>query len=202
MPKLLLFVPKTHPILREVMPKVTDFKDQELHETIADMCHSILPEQLKEAKGAHESAAGMAANQWGIKKRIFVYTPNGSGEDKAEVMINPEYFPYLRPNETEPEMVAAFEGCFSIPLTTTIVNRYESILARYYTPKGKKIEKLMQGWEARVFQHETDHLNGKLCDGKLDNFAGPEALKRFVFKDEQEMEEFWKQRAEDKPIEE
>lgn len=191
MPKLLLFVEKTHPILRETMPEVQDFKDPALHETIEDMCYSILPAQLKEANGAHEGAAGMAANQWGIKKRVFLFTPDGSEMGNPEVMINPSYMPYLRPGETHPEMTAAYEGCFSIPLTTGVVNRYEAILATYYTPKGKKVERVMQGWEARVFQHETDHLNGKLYDGSLDGFTGPECLERVVFKDKEEMENYW-----------
>lgn len=192
MPKLLLFVEKAHPILREIMPKVQDFKDPELQETIADMCYSILPPQLIAAKGAHEGAAGMAANQWGIKKRVFIFTPDGSEEGKKmEVMINPSYLPYLRANEKEPKMVPAFEGCFSVPLTTGVVNRYDAIMATYYTPQGKKIERIMEGWEARVFQHETDHLDGKLFDGKLDNHAGPDCLERVVFKDREEMDKFW-----------
>ena len=61
---------------------------------------------------------------------------------KLEIMINPDYVPYLRPNETEPKLVAAFEGCFSIPLTTGIVNRYEAIMATYYNTEGKKIDAL------------------------------------------------------------
>ena len=192
MPKLLTFVEKQHPILREVMPEVQDFKDAELHQTIEDMCYSIAPEQIKEAKGAFESAAGMAANQWGIKKRIFIFTPEGSAKEKhLEVMLNPSYIPYLEANQNEPKMVAAYEGCFSIPLTTGLVNRYEAIIATYYTPQGKKMERVMIGWEARVFQHETDHLDGKLYDGKLDHFNGPECLKRFEFKDAEEMENFW-----------
>jgi len=192
MPTLLLFVPKSDPILREVMPAVCDFKDPMLHSLIEDMCYSILPEQLKAAHGAHENAAGMAANQWGIKRRVFIFTPDGSGADKKlEVMLNPSYIPHLRPGEKTPKLVAAFEGCFSIPLTTGIVNRYEAILATYYDRKGKKIERIMEGWEARVFQHETDHLNGKLYDGRLDNHAGPECLERIVFNDEAEMENFW-----------
>lgn len=192
MPKLLTFVEKTHPILREIMPEVRDFKDPSLHELIANMCYSILPEQLSAAKAAHKSAAGMAANQWGIKQRIFIFTPDGSEADKKrEVMINPSYLPYLRPNETEPEWSAAYEGCFSVPLTTGIVNRYEAIKATYYNPAGEKIERVMEGWEARVFQHETDHLNGKLFDGKLDNYAGPDCLDRIIFKDEEEMESYW-----------
>ena len=195
MPKLLFFVEKSNPVLREIMPKVDDFKDPALHETIADMCYSILPSQLISANGAHDSAAGMAANQWGIRKRVFIFTPDGSGENKRmEVMINPSYIPHLRVNEKEPALVAAYEGCFSVPLTTGVVNRYESILATYYTPQGKKIECVLEGWEARVFQHETDHLNGKLFDGRLDNHNGPECVERIIFKDKEEMNQFWKRK--------
>lgn len=192
MPKLLYTVEKTDPILRQIMPEVVDFKDPELHKTIEDMCYSILPQQLKESNSAYGSAAGMAANQWGIRKRIFIFTPEGSDEGKRlEVMINPSYIPYLRPGETEPMLNAAFEGCFSVPLTTGMVNRYETIMATYYSPEGKKIECIMEGWEARVFQHETDHLDGKLFDGRSDNYPGPECLERIVFKDAQEMKDFW-----------
>lgn len=192
MPKLLTFVAKNNTILREVMPDVLDFEDAELHQTIEDMCYSIAPEQIKKANGAFESAAGMAANQWGIKKRIFIFTPEGASEGKhLEVMLNPSYLPYLDAEQSEPKMVAAYEGCFSIPLTTGLVNRYEAIIATYYTPDGKKMERVMQGWEARVFQHETDHLDGKLYDGKLDQYNGPECLQRFIFKDAEEMENFW-----------
>lgn len=196
MPKLLTFAEKTNPILRQTMPPVKDFNDPELHEIIADMCYSIFPEQLKKANGAHDSAAGMAANQWGIKKRIFIFTPNGSQEgEEQEVMINPSYLPYLRPNEKTPTLTPAFEGCFSVPLTTGIVRRYESIMAIYYTPQGKKVERLMEGWEARVFQHETDHLNGKLFDGTHDDFPGPECPERILFKDKEEMQDFWKNKV-------
>src|SRR5947207_4557636 len=106
MPKLLLFVEKKHPALRETMPMVENFQDKSLNEIISDMCYSINPEQLREAKGGYDSAAGMAANQWGIKKRIFIFTPDGSGADKKkEVMINPSYLPYLEHGKKEPEMV-------------------------------------------------------------------------------------------------
>jgi peptide deformylase len=196
MPKLLKFVEKTQAILREIMPEVKDFKNTELHKVIEDMCYSILPNQLKQANAAHDSAAGMAANQWGIKKRVFIFTPEGSEEGKKlEIMINPSYVPHIQPNEIEPKLVAAYEGCFSIPLTVGTVNRYEAIIATYYTPAGEKIDRVMEGWEARVFQHETDHLNGKLYDGTLDNYPGPECLERIVFKDAQEMENFWENKV-------
>ncbi len=192
MSKLLSFVEKTHPILREIMPDETNFQEPALQQAIKHMCYSIAPEQLKAANGAHESAAGMAANQWGLKRRVFIYTPEGSEPGKRlEVMLNPSYVPHLREHETEPSLVPAYEGCFSVPLTTGIVYRYDCILATYYTPEGEKIEKMMQGWEARVFQHETDHLNGKLFDGVLDNLPGPICSERIIFKDKAEMQGFW-----------
>jgi peptide deformylase len=178
MPKSLTLVPKTHPILRRVIPEERDFKDPILTEVIEDMCYSILPEQLK------EPAAGMAANQWGIAKRVFIFSP----EQKSEVILNASYIPYLRTHETEYQMVLAYEGCFSIPLTLGLINRYEAIKATYYTASGEKIERIMEGWEARVFQHETDHLDGKLYDGQLDNYAGPQCVNRINFKDREEME--------------
>ncbi len=192
MPSLLFFVEKTHPILREVMPEITDFSDPALRQLIDDMCYSIMPPQLKAASAPHESAAGMAANQWGINKRVFIFTPDGSGEgNRMEVMINPSYVPLARFGETQPKLITGFEGCFSIPLTVGKVNRYEAISATYYDIHGKKIECIMEGWEARVFQHETDHLNGKLFDGKCDQFAGPDCVERIVFNNDEEMEAYW-----------
>ena len=193
MPRLLRFVEKSDPILRETMPEVTDFNDPELHALIEDMCYSILPEQLAAAKGAHKSAAGMAANQWGIKKRVSLFTPDGSEADSPlAVMINPSYVPFSDPEGTEPETAQAYEGCFSVPLTTGCVSRYQMIVATWYTPAGEKKECILEGWEARVFQHETDHLNGRLFDGQLDNFAGPLCEDRRIFKDNDEMDAFWK----------
>src|SRR5258708_748416 len=137
MPKLLTLVAKSNPILREVMPDEVDFCDAALVSTIEDMRYSILPEQLEEAGTAHRSAAGMAANQWGLKRRIFIFTPDGSGADKkSEIMINPSYAPFLRENETEFKLISAYEGCFSIPLTVGRINRYDAVMAIYYTPEG------------------------------------------------------------------
>jgi peptide deformylase len=196
MPTLLKFVEKKHAILREIIPEIQDFTDPMLHETIKDMCYSILPRQLKKANAPYISAAGMAANQWGVKKRIFIFTPEGSEPGNTlEVMINPSYVPYLRCGEVTPKLVAGFEGCFSVPLTTGIVNRYEAIIATYYHSTGNKVERILEGWQARVFQHETDHLNGKLFDGLHDHYPGPDCLKRIIFNNVKEMEDFWENKV-------
>lgn len=196
MPSLLTFVTKDHAILREVMPEIVDFHDPLLQATIDNMRYSILPAQLKAANGAHDSAAGMAANQWGIRCRAFVYTPDGSGEGKRmEVMLNPSYTPYVRSYETAPKRVLAYEGCFSVPLTVGQVVRYDAIVAVYYNLQGERVESVLEGWLARVFQHETDHLNGQLFDGVLDGYHGPECVHRHVFADREEMSDFWQGRV-------
>lgn len=196
MANLLTFVAKDHPILREVMPEVVDVHDPALRATLQDMCYSILPAQLKAAQGAHDSAAGMAANQWGIRCRAFVFTPEGSGEGKLmEVMLNPSYTPYLRPHEQEPTRVLAYEGCFSVPLTVGQVKRFDAITAVYTNQDGERVECILEGWLARVFQHETDHLDGKLFDGTLDGCQGPECLHRYVFANRDEMDDFWQGRV-------
>ncbi len=83
-------------------------------------------------------------------------------------------------------MSVLHEGCFSVPLALGLVNRYEAIIAVYYTPAGERVERKLEGWEARVFQHETDHLDGKLYDGRLDNYHGPECLERVTFQSDEE----------------
>ena len=187
MPKLLKFAAKSDPILRKTMPEIQHFEDASLHNTIDDMCYSIMPDQLKAANAPCPRAAGMAANQWGIEKRIFIFTPDGSEpNNRLEVMINPSYAPYLRPGELEFKLVAAYEGCFSVPLALGLVNRFDAISASYYTPSGDKVERIMEGWEARVFQHETDHLDGKLYDGRLDQHQGPDCIERVIFQSYEE----------------
>jgi peptide deformylase len=118
------------------------------------MVYSVQGKQLKAANAPWDSAAGMAANQWGFNKRIFVYCPNA--DKNIEVMINPSYEPL---NEVED---LNWEGCFSVPLATGCVKRYTNIRAQYQNELGETIVKELSGRLARVFQHETDHLNGHL----------------------------------------
>ena len=135
-------------------------EDQQI---IADMIYSIQAKQLKEANAPWDSAAGMAANQWGISKSIFLFCPNGDSEDNLEVVINPSYEPLQADNNVIEENLA-WEGCFSIPLQTGLVKRFCGIRAKYQNESGKWITKDLFGWEARVYQHETDHLMGHLFD--------------------------------------
>ncbi len=151
---LLTLVEFKHPILRKVLETVTFPLSAEDTQLIKDMKYSVQSKQLKAANAPWDSAAGMAANQWGFNKRIFVYCPNA--DKKIEVMINPSYEPL---NETED---LNWEGCFSVPLATGCVKRYTNIRVKYQNELGETIEKELSGRLARVFQHETDHTNGHL----------------------------------------
>ncbi len=168
-PKLLKLAAYTDPVLRTKTVTV-DFPlsntDQQL---IADMIYSIQPAQLKKAKAPWKQASGMAANQWGISKSIFLYCPTGDSIKDLEVVINPTYIAVHNPlilDQTNSED-NEWEGCFSVPLATGNIKRAKSIRVKYQDQNGNIIERELEGWAARVWQHENDHLNGYLYDSTV-----------------------------------
>lgn len=159
-PKILKFADYHDEILRTVMPNVTFPLSQEDLERISDMKFSIGSKQLKIADAIWDSAAGMAANQWGINKRIFLFCETPT----PEVIINPSYEPLPDPKTKKIEEDLAWEGCFSVPLAVGNVRRYTRIKARWQQQDGTLREKTLTHMPARIWQHETDHLNGLLYD--------------------------------------
>ena len=126
--------------------------------------------------------AGIAANQIGYDKRIFIgmkkdepdtedqykklrkdentKTKKEAGNpnaDNYEFYINPQIDQTYKKSIQEEE-----EGCLSIPEIRLIAERYDKIKVRYYDINGKKIQKTLRGFLSRLFQHELDHLNGLL----------------------------------------
>lgn len=107
---------------------------------------------MKEAQGV-----GLSANQIGVKKRVFVAeVPSGEGRPKFYAIINPKIVKRFK------EEIELEEGCLSVPGRHGIVERPERIVLEGYTIQGKKIKIKAWGFLARVFQHEVDHLDGKL----------------------------------------
>lgn len=104
---------------------------------------------------------GLSACQVGTFKRIFVM----GNSDKLKVCINPE----LLYGDTECRDI---EGCLSFPNLWLTVTRYKEVLVRYWNLKGEMVEEKLRGLEARVFQHELDHLDGITFDTKV----GPVSL--------------------------
>eukprot|EP00939_MAST-03C_sp_MAST-3C-sp1_P001305 g1305.t1 len=167
---LLRLVPYSDPCLREATEDVT-FPLTKGDEALAlDMLFSVSDKQLHVAGACWSSAAGMSANQWGHSKRIFVirrhYIENpatgkkmGASENFV-VCLNPSYENIREDGEED----WAIEGCFSIPGKRGRVRRFSSIAAQFQSMDGTKRSMRLTGWAARVFQHETDHTNGRLYD--------------------------------------
>ncbi len=139
-------------VLQMTAEPITNFNTIELDTLIVDLFQKMK---------AHDGA-GIAAPQVGISKRLFVYgiTHNKRYPEMMPidntVLINPEIL-WLSLDTTE-----YYEGCLSIPNIRGIVPRSKEVLYTAYLPNGKKIEKTAYDFEARIIQHELDHLNGVL----------------------------------------
>lgn len=102
-----------------------------------------------------KGGAGLAASQIGINQPIFIYTPDRTTEN-LRVVINPSFEPIGE------DYVEGVEACISEPLRCTKLKRWKKIKVRYQTLEQKWIEEILEDFAAKVFQHEMDHIQGKL----------------------------------------
>lgn len=122
-------------------------KAKEMKNLIRDM-----REFMKKANGI-----GLSANQIGLPYRLFVaQVPDSQGKQKFYAIFNPEI------KKESNEKVTAEEGCLSVPETYGTVERYYKLILTGFDAQGKKMKIKAWGLLARVFQHEVDHLDGKL----------------------------------------
>ena len=112
---------------------------------------------------ALDDAAGLAAPQIGIIKKIIIFRNKGfdekgwsKSEDDYDLLVNP------RITQNQGEMVTMAEGCLSCPEIQVEVSRFPEIKVRAYDVNGRKINKRYADYPARVAQHEIDHLEGRL----------------------------------------
>ncbi len=137
------------PVLRRKAHKITTF-DKNLQTLIDDMV-----ETMRVAPGV-----GLAAPQVGISERLIV-VEYGDDEDetvpkKLFAVINPEIV------QASEEKVEGIEACLSIPQLAGEVERHEKITVKGLNRHGKPVKIKAEGWLARIFQHEIDHLEGVL----------------------------------------
>ncbi|MEK6751741.1 MAG: peptide deformylase [Chloroflexota bacterium] len=150
------------PILRRKAKPVTRF-DKDLQTLIDDMI-----ETMREAPGV-----GLAAPQINISQQLAVVEyAEGEEDDEEEnedapakpkklyVLINPEIA------KVSDEKVMGVEGCLSIPGLIGEVERHEAIQVKALNRHGSPVKLKVDGWMARIFQHEIDHLNGVLFTDK------------------------------------
>lgn len=143
-----------NPVLRKKAARVTTF-DKKFQTLVDDMV-----ETMTEAPGV-----GLAAPQIAVSQRVVVVRLQDDEKSREEfgeeagklyVLVNPEII------KASKEMVEGVEGCLSIPGYVGLVDRHEKVTVNAQDRHGKPFRKKAEGWLARVFQHEIDHLDGKL----------------------------------------
>jgi len=135
-----------NPVLEQEAETVTEFDTPELHKFIDDMFESMYA-----AKGV-----GLAAPQIGAARKIAVIdTSVGEKPEEKLVLINPKILKLEGKQTGE-------EGCLSIPGFREQVSRAKRATIRAQDIKGQWYEKTGEDLLARAFQHEIDHLNGRL----------------------------------------
>ncbi|MCG2577912.1 peptide deformylase [Dechloromonas sp. XY25] len=149
------------PLLFQVAEPITAFATPELRALITDMLDS-----MRAAGGV-----GLAAPQIGVGLQVVIF-----GFEKSErypdadavpltVLINPTITPL------GDEEVAGWEGCLSVPGLRGEVPRFQHIRYQGFDPEGQPIDRTVEGFHARVVQHECDHLIGRLFPSRIRDFS-------------------------------
>ena len=150
-----------HPrLLRQAEP-VSRFDTPELHALIADMFDT-----MHAANGA-----GLAAPQIGVNLQlvIFGFSNNARYPDAPPVPETVLLNPVLTP--LSDEMEEGWEGCLSVPGMRGVVPRHARLRYVGVDPYGQTIAREVDGFHARVVQHECDHLNGILYPMRIRDFS-------------------------------
>ena len=153
------------PVLHTPASPVTEFTDA-LRTLVADMF-----ETMEAAPGV-----GLAAPQVGVGQRIFVYDWTDDDKHWSGVAINPQLWISPTPTGTADEDDES-EGCLSVPGERFALRRSELAILRAVDLEQKPFEIRAEGWLARIFQHEYDHLDGVLYVDRLDPVEAKAAAK-------------------------
>ena len=153
-------------LLRIAAP-VLAFDTDELHLLVSDMLDTM----------AAADGAGLAAPQIGVDLQLVIF---GSGARNPRypnappvprtVLINPVITPLSEPDAAVLE-VEDWEGCLSLPGLRAVVPRFARIRYCGFDQYGDPIERTVEGFHARVVQHECDHLIGKLYPIRVRDFS-------------------------------
>ena len=157
----ILFVPS--PLLRQKaqnLKKVT-FKEIDISKRMIDI--------MLQAPGV-----GLAANQIGILKKIITINIRDEENEKDKIysLFNPKIISYSR------KKIIMEEGCLSLPKQYAEIERSEEIIINYLNERNENMELKKNGFEARVLQHEVDHLSGKLFVDYLSSLKRNILIKR------------------------
>jgi len=149
------------PRLWQVSRPIEAFGTVELADLLTDMRDTM----------AHLNGAGLAAPQIGVPLRVVIFgvksNPRYPGIDDVPdtVLINPVLTPL------SDEIEEGWEGCLSVPGMRGWVPRYQKLKYSGFDEQGHRFEREVEGFHARVVQHEVDHLDGVLYPMRIRDFT-------------------------------
>ena len=156
------------PVLRMGDPRlwqkslpVENFGTPELLELVQDMRDTM----------GHLNGAGLAAPQIGVQLRVVIFgvTSNPRYPDIEPVPDTLLINPVLTPLSGEEE--EGWEGCLSVPGMRGWVPRFKKLRYAGYDERGRRFQREVEGFHARVVQHEVDHLDGVLYPMRIRDFT-------------------------------
>lgn len=116
----------------------------------------LIDDMVESMRDAH--GVGLAAPQVGFGVQLFVYEAEDPDEPGGGIPLRVVVNPMIEPQPGE--LVYDWEGCLSIPDLRGLVPRHPAVRVRGLDREGKPLDFVAQGFEARIVQHEFDHLNG------------------------------------------
>lgn len=155
-PKVLDIVRYPHPALRRPNKEIENFDDR----------LQQFAENLFSTMYAKDNGIGLAAPQVGVNLRMMVYNPlrrpHADNKEGQQVFVNPKI---IARSDKQDEM---YESCLSFPGIDAPISRPMWIEVEAMDLQGQPVNVRMEGLEARVFQHEYDHLDGVLLIDRVD----------------------------------
>ena len=148
-------------LLRHARP-VERFDTPELHALVQDLLDTM----------AHANGAGLAAPQIGVDLQVVIFgsdQPNPRYPDAPVVPRTVLVNPVITPLSDEEE--EGWEGCLSVPGLRGVVPRWRRIRYTGFDLQGRPIDRVAEGFHARVVQHECDHLWGTLYPMRVRDFS-------------------------------
>jgi peptide deformylase len=160
-----------NPVLRFQAEPVTDVKSAEIQQIIQNMQNTL----------ASTQGVGIAAPQISVSKQIIIIASRPTARYPTAPLMEPTVMINPVCHELSDALEKDWEGCLSIPGVRALVPRYKEILIRYNNQLGDLVETKLEGFIARIFQHEFDHLQGKVyldrIEDNRDIFTESEYLK-------------------------
>ncbi|MDP2000765.1 MAG: peptide deformylase [Rhodoferax sp.] len=155
--------------LLRIAPPVTEFDTDELHLLITDMLDTMLA----------ANGAGLAAPQIGVDLQLVIFGTDARNPRYPDappvpktVLLNPIITPLpAMDGDATLSEIEDWEGCLSVPGLRAVVPRYSRIRYTGFDQYGDPIDRTVEGFHARVVQHECDHLIGTLYPMRVRDFT-------------------------------